>query len=130
MTEQKRKRRPWMYAVFLLLAAVLCIAIAVFTNLPKPLSVSDQSFDLAALADGTYNGACDNGLVLARVAVEIQDHAIAAVRILEHRNGMGQPAEAITQTVEERQSIEVDAVSGATMSSQTILKAIENALSQ
>ncbi|HCC37473.1 MAG TPA: hypothetical protein DEQ14_07570 [Treponema sp.] len=130
MTEQKRKHGPWFWVLLGLLAALAIIAVAVFVNLPKPLSVSNASFNLADIADGVYTGECDNGLVLARVEVEIKSHAITGVRILEHRNGMGQSAEAIINEVVSRQSVEVDEVSGATMSSQTILKAIENALSK
>ncbi len=130
MTEQTKRRRPRFWVLLGILALLIIIVIAVALNLPKPLSISDDSFDLSAVADGVYEGECDNGLVLARVEVEVRGHAITGIHILEHRNGMGSPAEVITDEVVSRQSVEVDAVSGATMSSQTILKAIENALSQ
>ena len=55
---------------------------------------------------------------------------LPSVHILEHNNGRGQAAESIVDRVTSSQSIEVDAVSGATFSSQTILKAVENALSK
>jgi uncharacterized protein with FMN-binding domain len=127
---QKKRRRP-LFRVFLgILTLLVIMIIAVALNLPKPLSVSDDSYDLGTIADGVYEGECNNGLVLARVEVEIRSHAIAGIRILEHRNGKGQPAEIITDDVVSRQSVEVDAVTGATMSSETILKAVENALSQ
>lgn len=42
--------------------------------------------------------------------------------------GIGKPAEAIVEDIVENQSIEVDAVSGATNSSRVIMKACENAL--
>ncbi len=126
----KRKHRPRFWILLGVLAAVVVLIIIVAVNLPKSLSVSDSSFDLTAISDGIYEGECDNGLVYVKVEVEIQNHDIAGVQILEHRNGMGQPAEAITQAVVNSQSLEVDAVSGATMSSQTILKAVENALSK
>ncbi len=126
----KRKHRPRFWILLGVLAAVVVLIIIVAVNLPKSLSVSDSSFDLTAISDGIYEGECDNGLVYVKVEVEIQNHDIAGVQILEHRNGMGQPAEAITQAVVNSQSVEADAVSGATMSSQTILKAVENALSK
>ena len=49
-------------------------------------------------------------------------------QLLEHQTGLGGKAEAIIDQVIQNQSLEVDAVSGATTSSKTILKAIENAL--
>ncbi len=129
MKKQKKKRSPWFWvALGLPVALVLIMGVMVFANLPKPQAVSDESYDLAALQDGVYTGECDNGLVFVKVEVEVHDHIIANVRILEHRNGMGAAAETLAQTVVNAQSVEVDTVSGATMSSQSILKAIENAL--
>lgn len=126
--EQKRKRRPRFYILLGALGLVVVLAAAVALNLPKPQKVSDANIHLETLTDGTYEGACENGMVLVRVAVDVKDHQITQVRILEHRNGMGQAAEAIVDSVTEQQSVQVDAVTGATMSSQTILKAIENAI--
>jgi len=124
----KHRFRFWIIAVILIILVLMVVAVII--NLPKPQHVSDSSFDLSALADGIYQGECDNGLVFVRVEVEVQNQIISNIRILEHRNGMGQAAETIVNDVTRSQSLEVDAVSGATFSSQTILKAIENALSK
>lgn len=107
---------------------VLLALVLVIVNLPRPQTVGDIAPALATLADGTYTGECSNGLVQVKVAVEVQDHAIAAIQLLEHRNGIGQAAEALPAAVVDAQSLTVDAVAGATASSGTILKAIENAL--
>ncbi len=124
----KKKHRPRFWVGMGALAIVIILVAAVIFNLPKPQQVSDSSFDLTALADGVYQGVCHNGLVSVSVEVDVRGHAITAVRLIEHRNGMGKPAETIVDTVVSSQSVEVDAVAGATMSSGTILKAIENAL--
>lgn len=121
--------RKWKVVLAAAALIVACIAVLFFLNLPKPVASSDSAYDLTQLADGTYTGRCDNGIVKVQVAVDVRDNAIAAVRIMEHNNGLGTPAEAITDAVVRRQSVEVDAVSGATLSSKTILKAVENALS-
>jgi len=63
------------------------------------------------------------------VEVDVASGVIADVRIIEHQNGRGSSAEAVARKVVESQSLEVDAISGATISSNTILKAVENALS-
>jgi uncharacterized protein with FMN-binding domain len=86
--------------------------------------------DIASLPDGTYRGSYDAGLVKATVDVLIAGGHIEKVTIVEHRNGMGSSAEVIVNDVVERQSLEVDAVSGATRSSKVILKAIEIALTR
>lgn len=113
-----------------IIVAVLGLAAFVFINLPKPVSASNTAFDLTQTADGIYTGGCDNGLVKVQAEVTVQNHEIVKVRLLKHTNGLGGAAEAITDTVVQYQSVELDAVSGATMSSKTILKAVENALSE
>lgn len=84
--------------------------------------------DVGRLADGRYEGYYDGGMVKVRVAVTVAAGKIVTIEILEHDCGMGKPAEAIVNTVIAAQSLDVDAVSGATHSSRVILKAIELAL--
>lgn len=124
-TCKAKRRKAWKFAA---LGAALVIVAITALNLPKPVKASDEAFDLTQKADGVYPGACDNGLVKVQVEVTVRDHSIAEIRIVSHQNGMGGAAEAVAQEAVRRQSVEVDAVSGATMSSKTILKAVENAL--
>lgn len=114
------------------IAAVIVLGVAslVLIHLPKPVTASDALFNLQQITDGIYPGSCDNGLVTVRVEVVVKSNTILEVRLLEHTNGLGGDAEVITNTVVQRQSVEIDAISGATMSSKTILKAVENALSE
>lgn len=62
------------------------------------------------------------------VEVTVRQHKITDILIVRHDNGLGGAAETITDDVIREQSLEVDAVSGATVSSKCILKAIENVL--
>lgn len=82
---------------------------------------------LSAVDDGSYTGSFTSGVVSVDVRVEVRGHRFSDITILRHANGRGKKAEAITDTVLDRQSLEVDAVSGATVSSIVILKAIESA---
>ena len=50
------------------------------------------------------------------------------ITILQHDNGLGSTAESIVNDVVQEQSLDIDAVSGATVSSKCILKAVENAI--
>lgn len=86
--------------------------------------------DLTTLSDGNYLGEYTLLPVSVQVQVTIQAHVIKDIQILQHQNGLGTSAEAITDTVITAQSLAVDTVSGATVSSQCILKAIENALTK
>lgn len=86
---------------------------------------------LNALPDGEYIGECyPNEMVGARVRVNVKNHKIEAIELLEHLNGKGKPAEVLTDTVVEKQTLDVELVSGATGSSKVILKAIEDALTE
>lgn len=129
MNQPKTKRKTNKKLIILVPVGILLVlALAVAFSLPKPLQINNTAYNLAQIADGVYQGECSNGLVKAVVTVTIQNHAIVQVQLLQHRNGMGAPAEAITALVETAQTLDVDVVAGATASSLTILKAIENAL--
>ena len=85
--------------------------------------------DLSLVLDGTWVGYYDAELVKAKVAVVVADHYIESVTILEHDcSSIGEKAESIVNDIVAQQSLEVDAVSGATGSSRCILKATEIAL--
>ena len=51
--------------------------------------------DLSRVADGTYMGSCETGVVNAQVLVTVRDHTITDIQLLRHDNGRGSPAEAI-----------------------------------
>ena len=53
---------------------------------------------------------------------------IVVLFLLQHDNGPGSMAENIVNDVVEEQSLDIDAVSEATVSSKCILKAVENAI--
>ena len=84
--------------------------------------------DLSSIKDGIYKGEYDGHLVSAKVTVIIENHQIIDIILDEHNNQRGQGAEIIIEKIIETQSLEVDAISGATQSSNVILKAVENAL--
>ena len=66
--------------------------------------------------------------VYAKTNFSLQDHEITDIEVVEHKDAYMEQAEQIAGAVCSEQSLEVDAVSGATLTSDTILKAIENAL--
>ncbi len=126
---EKRKSHRKFWIIGIILLVIIALAVTIALNMPKGQNVSDSAFDLSAISDGVYQGECENGLVAVTVEVEVENHSITNVDILRHQNGLGKDAEVIVDEVVKEQSVEVDAISGATMSSETILKAIENALS-
>jgi uncharacterized protein with FMN-binding domain len=101
------------------------IANSSLKNLSK-VPVSDV--DMSKIADGTYVGSYSSFPVVAEVSVTLKNHVITNIDLVKHQNGQGGGAERIPGQVIETQSLQIDAVSGATYSSKVILKAIEDAL--
>ncbi len=113
--------------VFPLFLGLLCSCVNM-EETRHPESVTIREIDLAAIADGVYTGRHKSFPVSVIVRVAVTNHAITGIELVKHFNGQGAPAEAVVDRVIERQSLQVDAVSGATVSSKCILKAIEDAL--
>ncbi len=90
--------------------------------------ISIQDVDLELIDDGTYTGEYDVFPIHVILEVEVENHEIIDITILLHENGQGGPAEAIIEDVIEEQTLQVDAIAGATYSSKVILLAIEDAL--
>jgi len=87
--------------------------------------------NLSLKADGIYRGKyiLPNSPLNATVDVTVNNHSLTEINLIEHNcSPIGKKAEKITDIIIENQSLDVDAVSGATASSKTILKAVENAL--
>ena len=101
----------------------------VFSGMEDKLAAVELSeVDLSKIEDGIYKGEEKVGLVAAIVEVEVKDNKISSIKLVDHRNWRGKPAEVIIDKVIEEQKTNVDTISGATASSKVILKAIENSL--
>lgn len=127
----KKKKKVWIAlgAAALVPAAVIAVFVAVVQNNMDALGRETiPDVELAAVSDGVYSGSYSNFPISVKVAVTVQDHVITDIALIEHRHGQGAAAEAVPGIVTEAQSLDVDAVSGATYSSKAILKAISNAL--
>ena len=94
----------------------------------KVAAMQFSNIDITSIPDGAYTGASDVGFIAAAVEVTVMDGVITSIDLLSHKNGRGIPAERIVIEILEKQTTDVDAISGATNSSRVIRKAIENAL--
>ena len=94
-------------------------------------SLSARTPNLALISNGVYRGHYNvsSTPVKTTLDVTIQNHRITNIHILEHScSSIGKKAEKITDLVIEHQKLDIDVISGATISSKAILKAVENAL--
>lgn len=112
----------------LVLAAGVLIVTAVKDSAEKMNAIVNADIDMAQVADGIYTGSSDSGLVEVEVLVEVRNHQITSIDLVHHQNGKGASAEAILEEMIAQNTDNVDAVSGATMSSKTIRGAVNAAL--
>lgn len=126
-----KKKWPLMAAgivLLILLAGVLFYLDRVDQYQKHVADMTIADVDFSAVPDGVYEGSVDETFIRVRVRVTVKDGAVTDIELLEHENGRGKPAEAIIGEMINNQTLNVDAVSGATNSSVMIKKAVENAL--
>ena len=101
------------------------------TPTPTPEPTPKVEFSGAVLADGTYQGSAEGYKSTITVEVTVNQGQVTEISVLEQNDTPNFYAYAATipDTVVETQSLQVDAVTGATYSSAGLLNAIENALS-
>jgi uncharacterized protein with FMN-binding domain len=84
--------------------------------------------DLKLLKDGTYKGEYNGGRWSNEISVIIKDHKITGIDIIKDVKFPTDANKELFGKVIERQTPNVDVVSGATVTSKAYLKSIENAL--
>ena len=117
--------------LLLLLIGLICGAVYLKKVADYKRVVGETTFgeiDIADVSDGIYIGEYDVNFIYAKVEVTVEDGEIVSINILEHRHERGKAAETVIEKIIEEQKIDVNAVSGATNSSNVIKKDVENAL--
>ena len=110
------------------------------TNKGNSNSASDSSDDnmnsvtgTVPYKEGIYYGTAEGYSGDVSVAVVIQEHTIKAILITEHSDDeafFNRAMEVVKKVIKTQKTDDVDAVSGATYSSEGLLNAIKNALKQ
>ena len=125
-------KKKWL--LLLIIPVIFVIIILSFIGIilgkmKKQLEQIDTStVDISQVADGIYTGESETELVKVAVNVTVKDGKIENIDILKHECGKGKPAERIIESIIHKNSVEVDAVSGATVSSAVIQDAVRTAL--
>ena len=115
------------------LVFILCIGVFAYFKINSQSkksinSIKIENIDLSTVKNGTYLGSYTSNPCAAKVRLTIENHQIKNIELLEHQKGLGGKAEVILDDVVESQSLEVDTISGATLSSKVLLKSVENAI--
>jgi len=120
-------------SILIILLVFISLFIIDFKKFKNDLiTMQINNVDLNKVKDGNYEGYLDKKYITAKVNVKVKKHKIVAIDILEHKHGPNKKygADSIVDKIISKQSLDVDAVSGATGSSKVIRKAVEIALNK
>ena len=105
---------------------------AATTQAKKKTKKADAGdIDLSKIKDGTYEGQANGYRGLVKVSVTVKDHKITAIKVLSNSDDaafFNRASVCVIKNILAKQSLKVDVVSGATYSSNGIIKAVKNAL--
>ena len=141
----KKKRRWWIIPILLLLILVAVGTAAVISDAPSRKELQSlivEDVDFSSLQDGTYVGSfvgAKGSLRDATVEVAVVNGEVSDIRILKGavdetgaplEIAQGKTADDLFDAVLQQKTLQVDVISGATLTSNAHLKALENALLQ
>jgi uncharacterized protein with FMN-binding domain len=116
----------------ILLIIIVVSGIMLFSlsrGLKEGASLEFGDLDLESLEDGVYHGRYENNRWTNEVEVTVVDHRITDIKLVSDvQYGGEELANQLFDAVIREQSVKVDAISGATVTANAYLKAIENAL--
>ncbi len=114
---------------FVVVVGGMGIFISYGVNDADKIEIADV--DLSRIADGSYTGSFQNGRWSNEVVVEVKNHAIVSIAVTKDVMISDENVKnRIIADVIRNQTCKVDAISGATVTCKSYLKAVQNALSQ
>ena len=124
----KRGIRVLLIAAGVVAALLIVMVIGATAGMGAVRRTRVNPVDLQQIADGVYGGSFRKGRFAYGVEVTVRDHRIVSADSTDRL----QPQEAVVREilarVVERQSVALDTVSGATLTTRAVTKAVENAL--
>ena len=110
-----------------LLGTIGCLSLT--ASMKKSLvKIENEDIDMETVEDGSFEGHSELAPVKVDVKVLVKNHKLIKVELLRHECGLGHPADVIVDKMVEQNTWDVDAVSGATISSGVIKNAVNKAL--
>lgn len=113
----------------ILVAAIFVGCLSFSSSIKKSLAeIKNTSVNMETVEDGIYDGHSEMGPVIVDVRVHVENYKILKVDLIRHDCGLGHPADVIVEKMVEQNTYNVDAISGATVSSEIIKNAVNIAL--
>ena len=104
-------------------AAMNAIELNKIRNLPI------KSINIGSVGDGTYNRDTKSGSYVYKVKAEVKNHRIVNIEGIDNRKSpYVSYAEGVFTKIIRQQKVDVDAITGATTTSEAFMKSVENAL--
>ena len=123
--------------VALAVIAVVVIGLSIFNKGMADIKrLSVENIDVSLLKDGNYFGEYENGRWQYHVEVIVRDGEVKEIHVLNTKTGpfdmemYDDVNTELIQRIVQNQSLQVDTVTGATVNSKALLKAVENALKE
>lgn len=117
--------------IFIFVTGILFLANKMVNDVDSILNKTIEEINLETVDDGIYVGEYNEALMVkATVEVTVLNHEIKKIRIVSHDNGKGAAAEVITTSFISEQSVLVDDIVGATISSRVLKLAVIDALKE
>jgi uncharacterized protein with FMN-binding domain len=125
----KRKGKIALFAFILVAIAIAIFSFFLFYGKEETLNLVITDIDFSKIPDGIYSGSYNKGRFGYRVEVDVRDGRILNINVINKpKVSLVDIPEKIINRVIEKQSLNIDTITGATVTSKAILKAIENAL--
>jgi uncharacterized protein with FMN-binding domain len=106
---------------------VLLFAGLVFGGMRYVRNMTVGAVDLTQVADGTYRGDFSRGRFKFSVDVVVANHRIESITSVDAKSET-EVTRKISEAIVSQQTVKVDVVSGATLTTKAYSKAVENAL--
>lgn len=123
--------------ILIIIIGVVVIAIGILSSLmlcntaemKRVRAMPINDIELSSIREGTYIGDYSYGGFTYEVEVVVRNYKMENINVLKNRKTYhALEAEGVITEVLKTQSLNVDAITGATTTSKALLKAIENAL--
>jgi uncharacterized protein with FMN-binding domain len=120
----------------ILLVIIGLVAVAGFAFIGDTLDrrsiqkASIKSIDFSRLPNGVYDGGYKRGRFSSKVRVTVASGRVTTIDVVQDMQYQSEVTQKAVGAVLEAQSLQVDTVSGATITTRAFLKAVENALAK
>jgi uncharacterized protein with FMN-binding domain len=127
MGARKGIRKGLIIALAVVVVLVGIMALAAFPGMGAVRRTQVAAVDLSRVADGSYTGAFSAGRFQFAVRVDVKGNMITDVALQDpaKENDMSR---AVAAAIVDKQSVVMNAVSGASLTTRAFTKAVENAL--